>query len=48
MFEYIRGEDCINLLTLPLTNDAANSSAARLIKEAGVQERTIGQFMLWL
>lgn len=40
--EYIKGEDCLNLLALPMTNDAANSSAARLIKEAGAQQRTIG------
>ena len=26
-----------------MTNDAANSSAARLVKEAGAQQRTIGQ-----
>lgn len=41
--EYVRGEDCLNLLALPMTNDAANSSAARLVKEAGAQRRTIGQ-----
>lgn len=41
--EYVRGEDCLNLLALPMTNDAANSSAARLVKEAGAQNRTIGQ-----
>lgn len=41
--EYVRGEDCLNLLALPMTNDAANSNAARLVKEAGAQQRTIGQ-----
>ncbi|SLM36997.1 P-loop containing nucleoside triphosphate hydrolase [Lasallia pustulata] len=40
--EYVRGEDCLNLLALPMTNDAANSNAARLVKEAGAQQRTIG------
>ena len=40
---YISTEDCINLLVIPMTDDAANSSASRLIREVkGARERTVG------
>ena len=41
--EYISSRDCINLLAIPMTDDPANSSASRLIREVkGARERTIG------
>ena len=40
--EYIKSENCINLLALAMTDDAANSSAMGIIKEIGAQDRTIG------
>ena len=41
--EYISTSDCINLLAIPMTDDPANSSASRLIREVkGARERTIG------
>lgn len=40
--EYIKADNCINLLALAMTDDAANSSAMGIIKEIGAQNRTIG------
>lgn len=41
--DYITVDNCINLLALPMTDDAANSSAAGIIKEVGAQARTMGK-----
>ena len=41
--DYIHADNCINLLALPMTDDAANSSAARIIKEARAERRTFGK-----
>ena len=41
--EYIKSDNCVNLLALPMTDDAANSSAAGIIKEAQAERRTIGK-----
>ena len=52
--EYISSRDCINLLAIPITDDAANSSASELIgRVSGARERTIGgkiclQFLIML
>lgn len=40
--EYIGAEDCINLLALPMSDDPANSSASRLIREVKAEARTLG------
>ena len=40
--EYIKADNCINLLALPMTDDPANSSASRLIREEKAEERTVG------
>ena len=40
--EYITQDDCINLLAIPMSDDPANSSAARLIREAKAGPRTLG------
>lgn len=41
--EYIKADNCIVILTLPMTDDATNSSAARIIREVnGAKERTLG------
>jgi GTPase SAR1 family protein len=40
--EYIKAENCINLLALTMTHDAANSSAFGLIKELKAEARTMG------
>ena len=40
--EYIRDDKCINLLTLPMTDDPANSSASRLIRDVKAEARTVG------
>lgn len=40
--DYIKADNCINLLALAMTDDAANSSAMGIIKEMGAQNRTIG------
>ena len=43
VIEYISTSDSINLLAIPMTDDPANSSASRLIREAkGARDRTIG------
>ncbi|MCJ1397446.1 hypothetical protein MMC11_000639 [Xylographa trunciseda] len=39
---YIKDDNCINLLALPMTADAANSSASSIIKEVEAQGRTLG------
>ena len=41
--EYISTPDCINLLAIPMTDDPANSSASRLVRDVkGAPGRTIG------
>ena len=40
--EYIKADDCINLLAIPMTDDPANSSASRLIREVKAEARTVG------
>ena len=40
--EYIKAEDCINVLAIPMTHDPATSRASRLIKDLKAQDRTIG------
>lgn len=40
--EYIRADDCINLLAIPMTDDPANSSASKLIREVKAEARTVG------
>ncbi|EZF70187.1 hypothetical protein H105_07475 [Trichophyton soudanense CBS 452.61] len=41
--EYIKAQNCIILLALPMTNDATNSSAARIIRDIpGARDRTVG------
>lgn len=39
---YIKDESCINLLAMPMTDDAANSTASKLVQEAAAQARTVG------
>ncbi|KAG8532722.1 uncharacterized protein KY384_002599 [Bacidia gigantensis] len=40
--EYIQSTESLVLLALPITDDPANSSAARLIRESKAEARTIG------
>ncbi|KAF6240067.1 hypothetical protein HO173_001677 [Letharia columbiana] len=40
--DYVKAEDCINVLAIPMTHDPANSRASRLIRELKAQGRTIG------
>ncbi|GAB1195025.1 hypothetical protein APSETT444_004278 [Aspergillus pseudonomiae] len=41
--EYISQQNCIVLLTLPMTDDATNSSAARIMRNVrGAHQRTLG------
>lgn len=41
--DYIRADNCIVLLTMPMTDDATNSSAAGIIRDVpGATERTLG------
>ena len=40
--DYVQSEDSINLLALPMTDDPANSSALRLIRELKAESRTVG------
>lgn len=41
--EYIKSPNCIVLLAMPMTDDATNSSAARIIREVpGARDRTMG------
>ncbi|KAL8904890.1 MAG: hypothetical protein Q9171_006880 [Xanthocarpia ochracea] len=39
---YIKEEACINLLAMPMTDDAANSTASRLVQELSAHHRSIG------
>jgi GTPase SAR1 family protein len=39
---YVSQENCIILLTLPMTDDATNSSAARIVREIKATHRTLG------
>ena len=40
--QYIKARNCIVLLTLPMTDDTTNSSAARIVKDVlGARERTV-------
>lgn len=39
---YVAQENCIILLTLPMTDDATNSSAARIVREIKATNRTLG------
>ncbi|KAH8705023.1 putative dynamin GTPase [Talaromyces proteolyticus] len=40
--QYVSQESCIVLLTLPMTDDATNSSAARIVREMKATQRTLG------
>ena len=41
--DYVEKPDCINLLAIPMTDDPANSSASRVIREVkGAEQRTVG------
>ncbi|EEP76383.1 predicted protein [Uncinocarpus reesii 1704] len=41
--DYIKSDNTIVLLTMPMTDDATNSSAARIVREVrGARERTLG------
>ncbi|KAK2811221.1 hypothetical protein FQN50_002318 [Emmonsiellopsis sp. PD_5] len=40
--QYISTPSCIVLLTMPMTDDATNSSAARIIREVKATSRTLG------
>ena len=40
--EYIKADDCINLLAVSMTDDPANSSASKLIHEVKAGARTLG------
>ena len=40
--EYIQADNSINLLTLPMTDDPANSSASKLIRDEKAEARTVG------
>ncbi|KAL8736812.1 MAG: hypothetical protein Q9166_000178 [cf. Caloplaca sp. 2 TL-2023] len=39
---YIETDSCINLLAMPMTDDAANSTASKLVQKLGAQDRTVG------
>ncbi|KAL8860610.1 MAG: hypothetical protein Q9178_002963 [Gyalolechia marmorata] len=39
---YIKEEACINLLAMPMTDDAANSTASRLVQELSAHHRSVG------
>lgn len=39
---YVAQKNCIILLTLPMTDDATNSSAARIVREIKATDRTLG------
>ncbi|KAL8767095.1 MAG: hypothetical protein Q9209_006322 [Squamulea sp. 1 TL-2023] len=39
---YVKDEACINLLAIPMTDDAANSTASTLVQELNAQHRTLG------
>ncbi|KAL8688245.1 MAG: hypothetical protein Q9218_005797 [Villophora microphyllina] len=39
---YIKTDNCLNLLAIPMTDDPANSTASKLVQELNAQSRTIG------
>ena len=39
---YVEAEDCINLLAIPMSDDPANSTASRLLREMKADSRTVG------
>lgn len=42
VMDYIQDPNCINLLTLPMTDDPSNSNASVLIRRAKAEARTVG------
>lgn len=42
VIDYIQDSNCINLLTLPMTDDPSNSNASVLIRRAKAEARTVG------
>lgn len=40
--DYVIAEDCINLLAITMTDDPANSSASKLLRDLKVDKKTIG------
>ena len=40
--EYVMTEDCINLLAITMTDDPANSSASKLLRDLKVDKKTVG------
>ena len=40
--EYVVAEDCINLLAIPMSDDPANSTASRLLRDLKADSRTVG------
>lgn len=42
VMDYIQDRNCINLLTLPMTDDPSNSNASVLIRRATAEARTVG------
>lgn len=42
VMDYIQDHNCINLLTLPMTDDPSNSNASVLIRRAKAEARTVG------
>lgn len=42
VIDYIQDHNCINLLTLPMTDDPSNSNASVLIRRAKAEARTVG------
>lgn len=40
--DYIQDHNCINLLTIPMTDDPSNSNASVLIRRAKAEARTVG------
>lgn len=39
---YVKYEDCINILALPMSDDPANSTASQLLRELKADRRTVG------
>lgn len=39
---YIKTDNCLNLLAIPMTDDPANSTASRIVQDLKAQGRTIG------
>lgn len=40
--EYIKDDNCINLLALPMTDDPTNSTASSLVRNVNAETRTVG------